>query len=148
MSFQLKSGIKLEGIDDIRDAMVEFLEDTESAGEEILDEAAAILRDDAKKRAAVSQEGQKYGQYKHPPGTMRDAIEIGYVSRGKRCISVKVGIAKNSYFTGDDRFYPRMVEFGTSKMVAQPYMSPALVRKRSKIRKHVMSRLQEEVMHD
>lgn len=148
MSFKLNSGIRLEGLEDIEDRLIEFLDDTESAGEDILQEAAEILEQDAKKRAAVSEQGQRYGQHKHPPGTMRDAIEVGYVSRGKRCISVKVGIAKNSYFTGDDKFYPRMVEFGTSKMVAQPYMRPALVRKRSKVRRHVMTRLQEEVMHD
>jgi HK97 gp10 family phage protein len=155
MGFKINSSINLEGEDKIFKKLDEFYADTESSAEDILDEGAEILKKDARARAAVSDKGRQYGKYKHPPGTMKDAIEVGRVRRTSGKIGIKVGIATNKYFTQEDKFYPRFVEFGhhvvnkkgqvVGEALAQPFMRPALVRNRAKIRALAITRLKKEL---
>lgn len=145
MGFKLNSSITFEGEEQIAKKLSEFYADTESSAEDILQEGAEILKEDARKRAPVSDQGRRYGKHKHPPGTLRDSIEVGTIRRTSGKIGIKVGIAKNQYFTGEDKFYARFVEFGTSKMLAHPFMRPALVRQRAKIRRLAIDQLKKEL---
>jgi len=144
MAIKLKSGIKFEGEELIAKNLKAFILDTESAAGNILEEGAEILKKEARGRAA-GPTGRKSGKYPHPPGTLKDSIDIGWVYHGKGKVGIKVGIAENEYFKQEDKFYARFVEFGTQKMLAQPFMRPTLVKSRAKIRKLVIERLRKEM---
>lgn len=144
MAIRLKSGIKLEGEETIAKNLKSFIVDTESAAGGVLEEGAEELQAEARGRAA-GPTGRKYGKYQHPPGTLKDSIQVGWVYHGKGKVGIKVGIAENEYFKQEDKFYARFVEFGTQKMLAQPFMRPTLVKSRSKIRKLVIERMKEEL---
>lgn len=144
MAIKLRSSLKLEGEDLILKNLKSFIMETESASGEVLEEGAEILKKDAQQRAP-GPTGRKYGKHPHPPGTLKDSIEIGWVYRGKGKVGIKVGIAENEYFKQEDKFYARFVEFGTSKMLAQPFMRPTLVKNRAKIRKLVLEQLKKRV---
>lgn len=146
MGFKINSSIRVDGEDYIERKLKEFFIDTQDSGQAALGDAAELLKEDARKRVPVSKSGRRYGKWKHPPGTLRDSIAVGFPMKKKAGrIGIKVGIEKNKYFTGDDRFYARFVEFGTEKMLAQPFMRPTLVRNRAKVRKLVMDRLKKEL---
>lgn len=142
-----RSGIKIEGLDNISLNMEEFLQETDSTGAEILEDGGELLMKEAKKRVHVH--GRKHGKYPHPPGTLKNSIKVGYIKKGKRGLGIKVGIEKNQYFTQENnKFYARFVEFGTSKMIARPFMRPALHRNRRKIRNMAISKLEGELFND
>jgi HK97 gp10 family phage protein len=162
-----KSSITVEGIDKIEAKMKAFIQDTNSKAVPIMRTAAEILQHEAKMRAPMSKRGLKYGKWAHPPGTLRNSIKVGEVFRTKVGISAAVGIQRNQYFTQapQNMWYARWVEFGTVQrtvknwwghkglrhssgvMLAQPFMRPAIIRNRTKIRNVIRYRLQEELFH-
>lgn len=144
MATKLRSSLRFEGEEQILKNLKGFIESTESTAEEVLQEGAEILKNDARKKAP-GPTGRKYGKYKHPPGTLKNSIAVGYVTRGKGRIGIRVGIAENEYFKQEDKFYARFVEFGTQKMLAQPFMRPTLKQNRSKIRKLILNHMKKEL---
>lgn len=94
-----------------------------------------IVRDEAKGRAPMYH--GKVAKGHPPPGTLKRAIAAARSNRssgpGKEVVNIYVRQAKNGS-VGDakikaysklDAYYWRMVEFGTSKMAAQPFLRPA-----------------------
>lgn len=144
MAIKLKSSLKFEGEEQILKNLKTFIGDAESAAAVVLEEGAEILKNEAVSRAP-GPTGRKSGKYPHPPGTLKNSIQTGWVYRGKGKVGIKVGIAENEYFKLEDKFYARFVEFGTSKMLAQPFMRPTLVKNRAKVRKLVLERLKKEL---
>jgi HK97 gp10 family phage protein len=144
MAIKLRSGIRLEGEEQIAKNLKGFITETESAAGNILEEGAEILKKEAQGRAP-GPTGRKSGKYPHPPGTLQDSIDIGWVYHGKGKVGIKVGIAENEYFKQEDKFYARFVEFGTKKMLAQPFMRPTLVTSRAKVRKLIIEGLKKEL---
>ena len=140
----LRSNIKLEGDDKVLKKLKAFIAEADSVAGDILTEAAEMLADEARK-LAPGPTGQKYGKYKHPPGTLKKSIQVGEVRRKNGKVTQAVGVTKNSYFSQDDGYYARFQEFGTKDMPASPYMRPAEVKTRPKIRKHVNDKLKEEL---
>lgn len=165
---KIKSSIKIEGEDKVLEALKEFINDTESEAGNILLKGAEMLKAEARALAPVSKTGKTKGKYQHPPGTLRDSIEVGEVRRKKGRISAAVGIAENKYFTqgNNNQWYARWVEFGTNNrivknyygnkgveknvgpMPASPFMRPALVKTKRRIRALVRDRLKEELFDD
>lgn len=107
----------------------------------MMSRAAVPMRDDAKQRAPILKKRATH----RIPGTLRKHIAIWrkrdtpyaatyYV--GVRGISKKAASAFKKRFgkTGaqnvDDPFFWRFVEFGTSKMRAQPFLRPAFEAKK------------------
>lgn len=92
-------------------------------------QAANVYRDEARAKAPVSQQGQKYGKYQHRPGHLRKQIR-SFKRRGQKGeIHFQVGPTKRA-------FYARFVELGhatrlkeggngTSHVPANPFMRPA-----------------------
>jgi len=158
----IKSSITITGTDAVAAKMAAFIRDTKSSAIPILRSASTILQVAAKARAPVSKSGKKRGKYSHPPGTLRDSIEVGNVFRTRSGISAAVGIKKNQYFTVDDNWwYARWNEFGTTQRIVknwwgrrgrshssgvmpeQPFMRIALRVERPKIQRYVRTRLKE-----
>ena len=161
-----KSGVTITGIDNIMQKYNEFVRDTESKAGPILQSAAEILKEEARARVPVSKRGLQKGKYAHPPGTLKNSIDVGIIFHTGRGVSAAVGIRKNQYFTQEGNlWYARWVEFGTRERtvknwwghkglqhssgaaLAQPFMRPALKVNRNKVRNLIKSRLQEELFH-
>lgn len=62
----------------------------------------------------------------HPPGFLRDHIIIAYDDE----VSVPGRIASYIVTWSKEAFYGRFVEFGTSKMAANPFLRPAFEAKK------------------
>ena len=160
--------VNLENSEVVKRAMDKFMKDAQTRGKPIIRTASEILYMEARRRVPVSKSGKKKGKWAHPPGTLRDSIEIGDVWTTPRGIFGAVGIKQNRYFTQAPHniWYARWVEFGTKErivknwygrkgvrhtagaMLAQPFMRPALVKSRAKIRNTVRYRLQEELFRN
>ena len=84
---------------------------------------AQFIKAHAKKIAPVSVDGN----HGNPPGFMRDSIETGYDGFGW---FVKVGA-----------FYGAYVEFGTVRMAAIPFLTPAVEDARDYFEQYLKSRL-------
>ena len=85
--------------------------------------AAQFIEARAKKNAPVSVDGN----HGNPPGYMRDSIETGHDEIGWY---VKVGA-----------FYGAYVEFGTVRMAAIPFLTPAVEDAREYFKQDLSSRL-------
>lgn len=140
----LGTRVKVDGIDKIDIEMQDLLKDILDDAGKILTEGAEILKDEAVK-LAPGPTGQKYGKYPHPPGTLKKSITVGEPRKRKGAVTQAVGVAKNQYFSQDDLFYARFQELGTSKMQASPFMRPAAIKSRGRIREHVTSRLKQKL---
>ena len=71
------------------------------------------LRDSARDKVAVDTENLK-----------KSIVTMGYRESGK--IAFKVAVRRRKAKSAKSPYYAHFVEFGTSKMPAQPYMRPAL----------------------
>lgn len=161
-----KTGVTITGIDNIMQKYNEFVKDTNSKAGPILQTAAEILKAEAKARAPVSKRGLRKGKWAHPPGTLKDSIDVGLIFHTRRGVSAAVGIRTNQYFTqGGNLWYARWVEFGTQErivknwyghrglthtsgiMPAQPFMRPAFKVNKTKLKNIIRYRLEEELFH-
>ncbi len=104
----------------------------------MMSRAAVPMRDDAKRRAPFMSHADPTGR--RIPGTIRKHIRIwrrrvtpfaatyyvGVAALTKKAISAfKQRFGKTGAENWDDPFYWRFLEFGTSKMAAQPFLRPA-----------------------
>lgn len=97
--------------------------------------AARVVRDEAKGRAPIYH--GKVSKGHPPPGTLKRAITAARSNKssgpGKEVVNVFVRQAKNGSvgqknvkaYSKLDAYYWRWVEFGTSKMAANPFLRPA-----------------------
>lgn len=104
------------------------------ASESVLRQAAVagarIVHAEVKLRAPVDlsiYEGKSRGR--HPPGFLRRNIIIAYDKEN----SVPGRIASYIVTWSREAFYGRFLEFGTSRMAAQPFLRPAFEAKRKEI---------------
>lgn len=93
-------------------------------------DAAALIRDEAKRLAPVAIE---VGKGDPPPGTLKAAILLAHIPGDRLTATYAVWVRHGKKFQrmgksgakNGDAFYWTFVEFGTSKMHAQPFMRPA-----------------------
>lgn len=102
----------------------------EVASESVLRQAAVagarVIHAEVKLRAPVAQvvfEGRKR---KNPPGFLRDHIIIAYDDEQ----SIPGRLASYLVTWSKEAFYGYFVEYGTSKMAAQPFLRPGFEAKR------------------
>lgn len=95
-----------------------------------LAEGARLVRDEAKRNAPVLQNIAKAPYRK--PGTVKNAIKVRTSKLDRRAGNVGVFVNVKPAAQGqrgaknpNDPYYWRWLEFGTSKMHAQPYLQPA-----------------------
>jgi len=119
--FQLKTkGFKelFKNLDKLEKAIVNEIED-------IIKKAAEKIRDEAKERAPKLT------------GQLSDSIEVKTLEIKKD--KIKIGIGP----VGDAVFYWFFVEYGTSKMAAQPYLRPAYDNNKKAVEKEIARELQK-----
>lgn len=92
-------------------------------------DGAALIRDEARRLAPVAEE---VGAGHPPPGTLKKAILVAHVRGPALTATYVVWVRHGKKFqhvgksgANKDAFYWTFVEFGTSKMAAEPFMRPA-----------------------
>lgn len=108
--------LNVEGLDDLRSRLQETKE-MKKAENRALKKAAGRLETRAKTAAPVDT------------GNLKSEITTGAVKDGK----IDVGVDQQG-----DAYYGHMIEFGTSKTPAQPFLRPSFERERSNI-ENIMS---------
>lgn len=83
---------------------------------------ANIVRDDARNRA------KQFDDPSTPKPIWKEIVSKVNGRRGRQegGVVMQVGIRGGARESGDNVFYWRFLEFGTSKMAARPFMRPAL----------------------
>lgn len=128
--------VHVEGLKELQDRMQEL---GNRVARKVLRRAVVaggkLIRDEAKNIAPEYHGAVSEGH--PPPGTLKRAISFGRSNRdsgpGKEVVNVFVRQAKNGSVGSKkvkaygkfDAYYWRFVEFGTSKMEANPFMRPA-----------------------
>lgn len=113
-------------------ALTDVLLDLDLAvSESVLRQAAVAgareIFNEVRLRAPVDKGIYEGKQGKHPFGFLRDHILIAYDEE----VSVPGRIASYIVTWSKDAFYGRFLEFGTSKMAAQPFLRPAFEAKKA-----------------
>ena len=113
------------------DALKSVLNDLdEIATESVLRQAAVagarVIHAEVKLRAPVDKGIYEGKQSKRPFGFLRENIIIAYDKE----LSVPGSLASYLVTWSKDAFYGRFLEFGTSKMAAQPFLRPGFEAKR------------------
>lgn len=92
-------------------------------------DGAALIRDEAKR---LAPEAVEVGKGHPPPGTLKAAILLAHIPGPKLTATYAVWVRHGKKFqhvgksgANQDAFYWTFVEFGTSKMAAEPFMRPA-----------------------
>lgn len=102
---------------------------------------AQVFYDEVKQRVPVSAKPHKSGKKTYNPGTLRKAIYQAFADKESGEGVAKYRISWNKTHA----FYGRFVEFGTSKMVAKPFLRPAYDAARAKALEAVQERMAAEV---
>jgi HK97 gp10 family phage protein len=85
--------------------------------------AASVVLREAKRRVPVSWYERHQGKDKFPPGFGRDSLLVSFIPEK----SVEGRLATYRVTWSKDAYYLRFVEYGTSKMAAQPFFIPSIV---------------------
>ncbi|SDR47073.1 HK97-gp10 family putative phage morphogenesis protein [Paraburkholderia tuberum] len=103
-------------------AAISRLEEVQS--ESVLRQAAVagarVLLAEIRARAPVGDSTYERGNKQHPPGFLRDSLLIAYDKE----LSVPGSLAMYLVTWSKDAYYGRFLEYGTSKMGAQPFLRP------------------------
>lgn len=116
---------------------------------------AAVIRDEAKTRAPVSEAARPGGPV---PGTLRRAIVVRHDARRSNALSqtyvVTVRQGKKYRNQGkkgnrsQDAYYWRWVEFGTVKMRARPFLRPAFETKKQEAVRAITEYLAQRIAQE
>lgn len=102
----------------------------EVASESVLRQAAVagarVIHAEVKLRAPVDLGIYEGKQGPHPPGFLRDHIIIAYDDE----VSIPGQLASYLVTWSREAFYGRYLEYGTSKMTAQPFLRPGFEAKK------------------
>ncbi|WMY06768.1 HK97-gp10 family putative phage morphogenesis protein [Paraburkholderia phenoliruptrix] len=118
-----------------------------SALTDVLENAARATSEAALRKGALAGAFVFYREIKvramphYRTGTLENAIKTTYVPEE----SVAGEIATYSVFINQDAWYARLLEFGTSKMAAKPFIRPAYEAKRAEAGEVVSEKIQEAV---
>lgn len=118
---------EFEGIDGLIQQMQRTEINAEQAKNEALEESAKVMQKATEDQAPVRDQGG---------GTLRDNIEISEIEDGE--IQVYVDQQGKAY-------YGYFLEYGTSKMRAQPFMGPAFMKSRLKMQQAMADSLRKRI---
>lgn len=128
------------------DALTSSLRALENvASESVLRQAAVagarVVYDEVKLRAPVGDQAWETAKQKRYPGFLRDHLLIAYDKEQ----SVEGKLASYIVTWSKDAFYGRYLEYGTSRMVAQPFLRPAYDAKKTEAAQAVDDVIHEKV---
>jgi len=117
--------VKVEGEADIQKALEGKQKEVEEVFIRDLNEGADIVIVSAKSKIH------------NISGHLSESIDKNEVREKNGKVDIYVGIAKNEWFSKEDKYYPRFVEKGTSKAKAHPYLRPALNENKKQIQSNI-----------
>ncbi|OZN25256.1 hypothetical protein CFY87_03685 [Actinobacillus seminis] len=115
-----------------------------------------IIRDQARENAPLLKEKvphRKRGTLRksivtrtklQKDGSVRTVIFVRTLKNSK-ILEFKSKTGKSGAYNPNDPFYWRFLEFGTSKMPAQPFLQPAFSSKKEKALQEIISTLRDEI---
>ena len=112
------SGIELEGMQELLNRLEEMGKEGKKIENAALKKAGEVLQEEIQKEAPTDS------------GNLKDNIEVGKIKKNKEGSYVQVG-------TNDKSWYGKFVEFGTTKMSANPFMSRAYQSKKEEIQETI-----------
>ena len=80
-------------------------------------------------------------------GKVRTKIYVRKLKEGK-IEEFKTRTGKSGAYNPNDPFYWRFVEFGTSKMPAQPFLQPAFVSKKEQAAREIITTLRDDILRE
>jgi HK97 gp10 family phage protein len=122
----------IEGVSDIRKALAGKQKEIEEIFVKDLNEGGDLVLHSARSKAPI-------GATKH----LISSIDKNEIRDKNGIIDVYVGIEKNEWFSKEDKYYPRFIEKGTSKMKARPYLRPALNENKKQIQSKIEADIKE-----
>jgi HK97 gp10 family phage protein len=145
---------KIEGLAELGEALRELPERVARNGLRVSVYAGAkVVRDEARARAPKAV--QSLGPNQPPPGTLKRSVIMKHIpelsSLTRQTFFVTVRHGKKYRKQGkkgnlsQDAWYWRFVEFGTRKMLARPFLRPALEAKRREAGQAMKDRLSERI---
>lgn len=121
--------VRVEGLRELRANLLKLADRTQrNVLNRAVNAGARVIRDEAKMRAPVDtgrlEENIITAKRRSPKGQSTYVVAVrGITPKGNSDNTLKTDDPKNAY-------YSRFVEFGTSKMSAQPFMAPAFEMKK------------------
>lgn len=140
-----RDSVRIEGLDQLAKALKELPQRLARNGLRAAVYAGAkVIRDEAKLRAPIST-----ASFDHTPGTLRRSIVMKHIpersSKTRQTFFVTVRHGKKYRKRGQDAWYWRLVEFGTVKMSARPFLRPAFDTKKLDAVAAIRTRLAERI---
>jgi len=136
--------VKIHGLDDVRKALRALPKDIRKRElQKSLRKGADLIRDAARLRAPIGEEtytrNMRGTTFTHVKGTLADSIVVRAEKKKylRDAAKVRIGVLTTNKKTGkaqinsamaaahEDAWYWRFIEFGTSKMPARPFLTPA-----------------------
>lgn len=102
---------------------------------------ARVLFDEIRARAPVGDKEYERSSKTHPPGFLRDSILIAY----DKDQSVTGKLAMYLVTWSKEAYYGRFLEYGTSKMAAQPFLRPGFLAKQDAARQAVIESITTQI---
>jgi HK97 gp10 family phage protein len=131
--------VKIEGLTELREALMQLPEELRKGPrKKAVTAAAIVVRDNAKSRVPVLKQPKKGRK----PGTLRNAIRVGWSKMGSSSVQDMVNVfvkelskgasrqfkkltGKASNQNPDDPFYWKVWEFGNGINNSRPFLRPA-----------------------
>lgn len=120
--------LSVDGFDDITSRLLSLSASENRAVNKALNEAGGVVADAMRENVSVSTV-----EHVH----IKDDIEVSKVKGAGADKYVQVGPGKETNWRA------KFIEFGTSKMPAQPFMEPAALQSRDKVKQTIASALRE-----
>lgn len=133
---------KIEGLDGVLRKMRELSPKLQKKGlVAAVRKGANIVRDDARNRA------KQFDDPSTPKPIWKEIVSKVNGRRGRQegGVVMQVGIRGGARKSGDNVFYWRFLEFGTSKMEARPFMRPALESKAEAATQAIVTELNRQL---
>lgn len=149
--------VKVTGLKELGQALENLGRKTKNKlGAKAMRKGGAIIRDQARANAPllkVKVPHRKRGTLKkaivastkpQKDGSVRTIIFVRTLKNSK-ILEFKGKTGKGGAYNPNDPFYWRFVEFGTSKMPAQPFLRPAFSSKKEQASREIITTLRDEI---
>lgn len=114
----------LAGIDAYLEELAKLEHDVDAVADEVLLEAGKVVQADMQRLVPIKT------------GNLHDHIQIDGPHQDGNFHFVEIGVLHDLSFTdADTAIYGNVIEYGSARVAAQPYIRPALAKNRTIIRK-------------
>lgn len=152
--------VKITGLKELGQTMEALGRKTRNKlGAKAMRRGGVIIRDQARANAPVLQEKvlhRKRGTLRkaiiastkpQKDGSVRTIIFVRSLKNSK-VLEFKSKTGKGGAYNPHDPFYWRFVEFGTSKMPAQPFLQPAFTSKKEQASREIITTLRDDILRE